>query len=306
MNGWWQNSVNCDLTVSVPSTIVCSDNSTVTLQSTVGGTNPLPPFTYQWATSTNANISTSANITVSASTTTTYSVTVHDANNAYTSSTATIEVIDKDFCCIPPTYNNLTDYSFSNKNVAAVISQYSAINNYRISTSNIILINGVFTVDHNFTFDGCHHIILGPGALIDVKPGVQLTLFDCIITPCYQMAKGILARVNSTIDMQGTFISGCEFAIEAQHHSTLKISGDYFWDNYVGIYFVPSGQTASTSIYASIAATEFAKISILAPPYKNQLTLPLDHPFAGILMENISILNLGILNTPENKFIEQP
>ncbi len=261
------------------------------------------PYTYSWSTTPAMILSPLPSPVVPRIvSTTTFTLTVTDSLG-HTGTANYIINLNTQQCCTPSAFNPTLDYDFTNKRASQLISSAFSPVPQPFTTNRTILINDTFTVDTNFSFVGCHNIILGPGAVIDVLSGDSLILNDCIITSCSVMARGIIAESGSKVKIQGSWIKDCLYGLEARNLSTIKVKSSYFINNFIGIYLSPYGTSGPISINASITNTEFASSGNLKTPYLTLSPAQPTKPFAGIKLSDVSTVTVGNIGAQNlNKF----
>ncbi len=173
----------CGLSVS-PSRLICPGTS-VQLSADTGF------VTYQWLAPGGTLVSSLREPVVAPNITTVYTVIATTAGGLTSSATTTIQVLPNlgADCCVPSDFVPGTDFSLAN----TTISSFAAAAGWgsSVSTANKILINGTLTIDQNFTFSNCDHIIMGPNAQINVLPGVLFEVLTSHIYSCGAMWQSI-------------------------------------------------------------------------------------------------------------------
>lgn len=178
---------NCAF-MTLNASLICDGESTTLSPSNI---NLTAPYSYIWS-ANGTTLSTLSSITVSPSSTTVYTVVVTGNNGTATASaTTTVQVLPNlgADCCVPSDFLPGTDFSLANTTISAFAA--AAGWGSSVSTANKILINGTLTIDQNFTFSNCDHIIMGPNAQINVLPGVQFEVLFSHIYSCEAMWQSI-------------------------------------------------------------------------------------------------------------------
>ena len=178
---------NCAF-MTLNASLICDGESTTLSPSNI---NLTAPYSYIWS-ANGTTLSTLSSITVSPSSTTVYTVVVTGNNGTATASaTTTVQVLSNlgADCCVPSDFVPGTDFSLANTTISAFAA--TAGWGSSVSTANKILINGTLTIDQNFTFSNCDHIIMGPNAQINVLPGVQFEVLFSHIYSCEAMWQSI-------------------------------------------------------------------------------------------------------------------
>ncbi|MBP7773306.1 MAG: right-handed parallel beta-helix repeat-containing protein [Bacteroidia bacterium] len=174
--------------MTLNASLICDGESTTLSPSNI---NLTAPYSYIWS-ANGTTLSTLSSITVSPSSTTVYTVVVTGNNGTATASaTTTVQVLSNlgADCCVPSDFVPGTDFSLANTTISAFAA--TAGWGSSVSTANKILINGTLTIDQNFTFSNCDHIIMGPNAQINVLPGVQFEVLFSHIYSCEAMWQSI-------------------------------------------------------------------------------------------------------------------
>lgn len=236
--GTWQHGDEADdlcqcngvLAVSIdPVPVLCTGGCAILTAIATGGSGA---YTYSWSSgSTDASYSECNSVPG----TNTYTVTVGDGTGATAMAAVSVYVVNNDGfdCCIPDNFDPFNgDFDFSNKSVTDLgIST--------ITTTNIILINGIFTVDQNFTFDNCPNVIMGPGAYIEVLPGIALNTLTSNFTACSDMWQHVAMSAGSILYSVGSRFEDALGAVSANGDNViLDIERSTFDNNLVDVEVV--------------------------------------------------------------------
>lgn len=278
-----QNS-NCNLSIAGPNVICAGDQVTLTASYL-----PILGSSCTWTSGSWA--STSNSITINPISTTTYTATVGSSSSTYT-----VVVIPSAQCCIPPDfYSSVNNISLSNRTASDYISMHPGF--IALTTNAEILIDGVFTVDQDFSFIDCPNIIMGPGAYIDVLPGINLSVIESHISSCKEMNQGIQARTNSNVYLNWSTIEDAFTGVNMADGSSLDCSNNTrLLNDFIGINIGPFGTiTSSTSnVNLSIEETYFDCDRTLVNPFSGQPMSNQTHSFAGIRAINTNFLSVGV------------
>lgn len=109
-------------------------------------------------------------------------------------------------------------------------------------------IRGTLEVDDDYFFDGPGglplarpRLYLDSGAKILVKQGHTLTLTNADIFTCSELAAGIEVETGAALVASGCVFNDARFAINAKPGSAISLSGNSFFDNYIGLNLDMSG-----------------------------------------------------------------
>jgi len=229
-------------------TTVCSGDPVTLIANPTGGQLP---YTYEWDDPAHSS---TANIIVNPLVPTTYTCIVTDNTMASETLYVFVNVINSSppECCLPANFS-VSDFDFSNKNVATVISDYpTSIISNSISTNSIILINGTFTVDDNFTFSSCTNVLLGPDAVIDVLPGVILSINDSwLFAGCNDLWDRINVQGGARLIGVGSHFADAKTAIFSTNvPDYILLTANTFDRNNYSVH-LKSGDFSSVHIYSN-------------------------------------------------------
>ena len=211
-----------------------------------------------------------------------YTVTATNSAGCTASSTINLSGLSQS-CC--GTYQLITQTTFNNNFV--LTGQSYSLN------SNIVL-------THNVTLNSCT-IEIGPGFSIDAA-GYTLTLNGSTLYACTQMWRGIIAsQFNGGVVATNSNINDAQFGIQGNHGTTIKIDGCAFTDDYVGVFFSGNGSNGVASINGTVVNSEFSSTQ-LKPGFPGQFPMPLSKSLAGIMIDNNSLINIGIGANQDNVF----
>ncbi len=211
----------CGLSVS-PSRLICPGTS-VQLSADTGF------VTYQWLAPGGTLVSSLREPVVAPNTTTVYTVIATTAGGLTSSATTTVQVLPNlgADCCVPSDFVPGTDFSLANTTISAFAA--AAGWGSSVSTANKILINGTLTIDQDFTFNNCEHIIMGPNAVIHINPGVRLDVLTSHVYSCGPMWQSIEAPPTARLKVSDSFIEDGLAAIRSWGAPALvEVLGNYF------------------------------------------------------------------------------
>jgi hypothetical protein len=288
---------NCFQIMAQQNTINCSGSAISISTSFIGHATNL---SYVWSSIPAGYSSTGSTISPSPTVSTTYIVVATDQSGTTSSASVTVIPIDGQ-CCIPPNFNLANgDILLNNTSASAYLQlHYANI----ISTQNKIYIVGTFTVDTNFTFDGCTNMIMAPSALINVLGSRVLTIHDCHIISCDNMSQGINLSSNARAIIRGSWLGDMQYAVNLHQKSVLTSIDNHFQNNYISINAVAPTNAATMGIGMNVSKCVFEATKLhMAPKYTGQFPLPLSYPKSGINLEKVINISINPDSAHQNIF----
>lgn len=275
------------------SQVLACDSSKVTI--TAHGSNGISPYTYHWTSNPSGYSSFAATNSVYPTQNTYYICTVTDSTGATSTDSIYVSVINAGLCCVPSGFQ-ATDYNLSNMSASSL--GYTTL----YAQNNLVLINGVFTVDTDFTFNACYNILMGPGALINVLPGKMLYINDShIYAACDQLSQGILVRSNAHTRIISSTIEDAQYAVHLYDSSYASLSHVALLNNYTGVKIEPEPSIfgpSSISVHLAMGKVRFGATRHLKSGYSGQYPLAKTMPYAGIDADRVAFLNISTHNPP--------
>ncbi|MEO8087521.1 MAG: T9SS type A sorting domain-containing protein, partial [Bacteroidota bacterium] len=301
-NGWqYGDPVNdlcqCNGALAVniyPVPVLCIGGcATLTANASGGSGN----YTYSW---NNGSTSNSYDECNSDPCFNTYTVTVDDGTTTASASVNIYVVDNQGFdCCIPDNFDPVNDFDFSNKNVAQIAVDYPAavvwnVNHYEIDllgSTATILINGIFTVEEDFSFLNCGNVQMGPGAYIFVQPNITLITNSSTFQACSNMWQQVRLNGGSQLHSDGSTFRDAVSAISATGSNvTLDVLSSTFDQNFVDIEVQPG-----SAYNVSLQDNTFDCTNTLKDPYPGVRT------HMHVHIESVTdVIDIG--NTIGNRF----
>lgn len=185
-------------------------------------------------------------------------------------------------------------------------SQLEAIHNYDQNNDGIIgiddhhgciSISGTLLIDAPIYIENCSSIQMNDGAEIVVlrttptSQGGKLWLINNSLFGCAKMWKGVTAQERTLLFATRNRFYDAEYALQYMGRNNLKIQGNEFVNNYVGIEAFLSG--ASTPIFNyGITNNRFIGYSTLKPLYPGQDPTG-NWAYMGIHLSNVTGMDIG-------------
>lgn len=172
-------------------------------------------------------------------------------------------------------------------------------------SNQVIYVYGTFTVNTlQFTFDNCI-IKMASGAQILISPGKKLTITNCKIFSCTSMWKEITVSPGGKLQLQYSEIEDGQYAVHSGINApVLNIINNRFNRNHVSIYVnnkIPSTTSFNYKIYGNV----FDCTSNLNSPYPAQNPVPAQISFAGVWLQVVPAINIGLPGAGLNEFRNQ-
>ncbi|HLF62818.1 MAG TPA: S8 family serine peptidase, partial [Saprospiraceae bacterium] len=256
---------------------------------------------YEWSTS-----ETGLSIVVHPEETTTYTLTITDEYGCEQIKDVTISVTQD---CLPVcSCTNGITLGTSSSSETDISGEFPSTNLYPHSC---LFVRGTLIIDKEFLFYETE-IRMDEGAKIIVESSNTLTLWYSSIYACTRMWKGIEVQGDANIRALSSLIKDAEYAIRIKKGAEVRIQGNRFESNYIGIY-APDEGTGSPSFenFTPIGANIFSGFGTLKQPYDGHPEypdwpepteeIPTDKPYAGMLMELYGVF-FNRFDGQENKF----
>lgn len=279
------------ISVTAAAVDACTLNRDINLSSTVtGGASPI---SYLWT----PNGATTQNTTGNGSNLTNFIVRATGADGC----------VAKDDVVGGSCYTQAADYYACNTTASAFLSTWP--NFYNTSPQNLnnnILIDGVFTIDIDFTLNNRPNVHLAPNAKIIVNSGsgstpITFTIDNSIFNPCMDYmwdgiyVDGPLSKVRVT--------NASEFhqAINAIHSNNggyYDVDNSKFLDCHIGIYVQNYNPSSLAAHQGKVITSTFKQYNNLLPPYACEIY------FAGMDIIRVSKLTIGATNTSTNNLFD--
>ncbi|MBP6010272.1 MAG: T9SS type A sorting domain-containing protein [Bacteroidia bacterium] len=283
------NVAACNPSVFVSSSLSCPGQTTTIGVTSTNIQNP----TYSW--SINGTIlGTSASITVAPVATTIYTVVVTGSGGTTASATATVDVLNVPGpdCCVPSDFTPGTDHALTN----TTISAYAAAAGWGSSVNipEIILINGTLTIDVDFTFIGCDHIVMGPNARIIVEPGRYFQVLTSHVYSCGAMWQSIELNPTASLKISDTHIEDGLTAVKSWGTpALLEVTGNTFDANKTSVELFDGSFTNATFYGNMFYCTRYIK------PATN-----LEWASQHFLLHDADKVQIGAIGKSENHFFD--
>ena len=157
-----------------------------------------------------------------------------------------------------------------------------------------IVVKGAFTLDENFTFNGCT-FNFEPGAELIVQSPGNIGIRYSTLQGCTQMWKGItvegdIGNPNNRFVIELTTISDAYTALVLTDGSNIQQNYISFKNNYIGIYSSESG-TLKNHFGSPVRNSTFTWDGTMLPEYNDQPEWE-EKPFAGIFVNDLSHLDI--------------
>lgn len=135
-----------------------------------------------------------------------------------------------------------------------------------ISALGYVTIGGYLKVTNNstVTIEDCPHVLMGPGAKIEIMPGCTLIVNNSHLYPCSNlMWSGIVTSdETSYIETNGSIFEGAEIAVNGPTGASVSIYNSTFLNNWESIDILHNTSVMS-SIY--IMGNHFSSSALLSP-----------------------------------------
>ena len=155
--------------------------------------------------------------------------------------------------------------------------------------SGTVDIQGLFTVDQDFTFDSAQ-VKMEPGAEIAVQSGATLYLNNSTVSSCLGvMWKSITVHAGGVLKIVGSFVDDAENAVNALDSSIVFLDGNQFHNNRVVVQvpFQSNAPVYNVSIYA-VNNTMYSA-GTMPVPYPGQTTTVGAQGYAAFDVDRISL-----------------
>jgi hypothetical protein len=223
------------------------------------------------------------------------------AEMSYTSAQSSI-LLQADTCIdLLPNCRDISDHVIQNAFTGDIV----------ILSGQTINIVGTVIVPQNvsISLNGIT-IYFEPGAEILLQSGAQLRLDNCYLLACTKMWKSISLTNNgfgtgttgSTLSMTDCIVQDAEHAVSIGDYSTAILKDNYFYDNYISVFYKPLAGGAFTHGTALIEDNEFHGTGQLVLPYIGQTTALGSRPKAGIEAWR-AMINMTHPRRGQNRFI---
>jgi len=199
--------------------------------------------------------------------------------------------------CSSCTGGTPTFYVGSGENSTRFLSQNGALNIGSIFNACII-VQGRFVLDADLSISSSR-IIMNKGAELDLANGVTLTMEDNVIEGCNHMWKGIKVNEDAYLDMEKNQIKDAQYAVHAFNRSQIRLVGNTFDRNYVGVRVPPSATSPGSQLINSngFINNKFYCTGNLKTPFAGQAPTPGTVTLAGVELNDVSGLPIGPYNT---------
>ncbi|MBP7306337.1 MAG: hypothetical protein KA987_09515 [Saprospiraceae bacterium] len=263
------------ITITPTLTHPCISGSTGVISlSVAGGTTS---YSYSW--NTGATTSTISSLSAG-----TYIVTVTDANSCIKRDTI---VLFPDSNCCGNFSQTLTQTDFDSNSIIT--------GSYNLNTNIII--------NHNVTLKNCT-LSIGAGVRITDTMFVLTIDSTSLLYACNRMWRGILVYGEGEVHvLHNSSIRDAQYGIEGRNGAVVESDFGDFTNNFVGIYLNNSGSGDPAIITTTIINSNFTS-SALHSGYSGQSpsVYTSGHGFAGIKLENVTYVDIGMGGTQPNNF----
>lgn len=150
-------------------------------------------------------------------------------------------------------------------------------------------ISGTLVIDQSSSFDA-KEIIMLPGSMIDIPPGINFKVSNCHLYGCDTMWQTINVQPNGLLQLRGSIIEDAEYAITLADKSILNLTDNTFHANNVGVY-MPA--PTNWYEYQNMVLPEFqnndfnCENDLLIFPHEGEIG------YCGILLNNVTAFTTG-------------
>lgn len=146
-----------------------------------------------------------------------------------------------------------------------------------------IMIDGEFIVNsNNFQMLGCT-LKMGEGAIIRIQANKNLKVQGSKLFSCEKMWQGINVEPSGGIEFLYNQIEDAQYAVFSGSTCALKIKGNTFNRNWIGLSLGLTGLTGNICPL-QFSSNSFSCSSALRPPYQNQIPDPESVSMSGIIV----------------------
>ena len=200
----------------------------------------------------------------------------------------------QDFPCQCPDPND-----FTNIGASGTTTYLSSLNFNGSPPTGCLAIAGTFVIDELFAASNTTFVMQPGSKIVVAYPGGSgdIAFSNNYFYSCQNMWQGITVKNNASFVFENNTIEDAQYAITARQNTTLRIIGNTFHKDWVGVFINPDGQ--SVSIPKGFYDNHFTcGNDNLLPPYSGQSPDPGDKTFAGVYILNAAYFAVGLPNDP--------
>ncbi len=205
--------------------------------------------------------------------------------------TQTVNVVDcSDGCECPPGNNLIVIPSNEVVNISDIPSITNESYCFQVGEDAKLIFDENSTVSYS-TF------VMDAGSEIEVELNSQFVSNSNAYYGCTNMWRGITVANGGSLVFDGNLIRDAQYAIQPSDGTHLGVKNNTFENNYIGVFVAPPANPGDVNTITNdepFASNSFTNPSGMKAPFAGQSPAPGDDPLAGILVNNVSMFDIGM------------